>query len=374
MTFHSFWVLLFSLLLASCIPAANTMSSHEESEVVVSGKDNTPARFASYPQANTDLERLAELWKARNQNGLVTDFPIGPGDVLEISVPAMKELQSRTVRVSGEGRIFLPFIGHVDAKGLTEEELAEECRSRLEKYMHNPRVFIFVKEYRSRQVAVLGAVGKPGIYSLNTEADTILDLISRAGGIKPGADPRIHLIPADLLEKGEALKVVSTMPSAILSQDPSPLILKRTDPIWIDLKDLAYGGYQDYLSLPVRPGDIIMVPGGAHVLVEGWVGKPGAYDVSPGLTVSGVVAAAGGSLFAADTSAVKVIRTERGGKKTFYKTDLEKIKNGEMQDITLQGGDIVEVASAPGKLVPYSMYRFFSTIVSIGVSGSIPLF
>jgi protein involved in polysaccharide export with SLBB domain len=285
----------------------------------------------------------------------------------------MQELSNRTTRVLGDGMISLAFIGPIRAEGLTEEELGEQIRVRLQKYMYNPRVMIFVKEYRNRQAAVLGSVAKPGLYSLSSEADTILDLISRAGGILPGADPRIHLIPAEPLESDKTKEVASTLPRVVLANDPSALILKRTDPILIDLKELAYGGYQNYLSLPVRPGDVIMVPGGGQVLVEGWVEKPGAYGITPGLTVTGIVAAAGGPLFPADTAAVKVIRTDRrGGKRSLF-ADLEKIKSGKEQDIVLQGGDIIEVSSTPGKLIPYSLYRFFSTVISIGIGGTIPI-
>jgi polysaccharide export outer membrane protein len=320
------------------------------------------------------MESLALLWHRRTQERFIAENPIGPGDVLEISVPAIEELKTRAVRVSGEGTIFLPFVGHIRAKGLTEEQIREEIRSRLQKYMYDPRVSIFVKEYHSRQVAVLGAVAKPGLYGLNSGADTILDMISSAGGILPGADPRIHLISAEPAENDKAEKIASILPDSVLSKDPSLLILKRTEPILIDLKALAYGGYQHYLSLPVRPGDVIMVPGGGQVLVQGWVEKPGAYNLTPGLAVSGVVAAAGGPLFPSDTSAVKVMRTERGGKKVFFLIDLEKVKRGEEPDITLQGGDFVEVSSRTAKLIPYGLYRFFSTIINIGIGGSIPIF
>ena len=115
-----------------------------------------------------------------------------------------------------------------------------------------------------------------------------------------------------------------------------------------------------------------MVPGGGQVLVEGWVEKPGAYTISTGLTVTGVVAAAGGPLFPADTVGVKVIRADRGGDKKTIIIDLEKIKSGKEQDIALQGGDIVEVASSPGKLTLYGLYRFFTTVVNIGVGGTVP--
>jgi protein involved in polysaccharide export with SLBB domain len=217
-------------------------------------------------------------------------------------------------------------------------------------------------------------VAKPGLYSLNTGADTILDMISQAGGILPGADPRIYLIPAEPADSGQVQKIAATLPQTLLSHDPAPLILKRTEPILIDIKEMAFGGYQHYLSLSVRPGDVLMVPGGGQVLVEGWVAKPGAYGVSPGLTVSGVVVAAGGPLYPADTAAVKVIRTDKGGQKRFLTADLEKIKKGESPDISVQGGDIIEVTATTSRLVPYGLYRFFSTVISVGVGGTVPLF
>jgi protein involved in polysaccharide export with SLBB domain len=109
-----------------------------------------------------------------------------------------------------------------------------------------------------------------------------------------------------------------------------------------------------------------MVPGGAQILVEGWVDKPGALKMTPGLTVAGAVAAAGGALFAADTSTVRVIRSNRGGKTISLAADLEKIKNGEMHDIGLQGGDIVQVSSSTAKLVPYGIYELFRNTIRLG--------
>ena len=322
----------------------------------------------------SDLDRLIHLWQVRSQEKSATDYPVGPGDVLEISVPAIEELRSRTVRISGDGTIALPFVGKLEAAGLTEEELQQKLVERLKQYMYSPRVIVYVKEYRSRQVAVLGAVPKPGLYSVSNGADTLLDVLSQAGGIAPGADPKLYLIPAEPAEKGRGMQIASTMPQALLQQDPTPLILKRTDPILIDIKQLSFGGNQQFLSLPVRPGDVIMVPSGGQVLVEGWVEKPGAYGLSPGLTVASVVVQAGGPLYPAAVNTVKVIRAERGGNKSFINVDLEKIKRGEAPDVPLQGGDIVDVSAQSSKLVAYSLYRFFSTIVKVGVSANYPLF
>ena len=78
---------------------------------------------------NSDLQRLAELWLKRSKEKANSDFPIGVGDVLEISVPAIEELRARTVRISGDGTISLPFVGKIEAAGLTEEELQQSLSS-----------------------------------------------------------------------------------------------------------------------------------------------------------------------------------------------------------------------------------------------------
>jgi len=148
-----------------------------------------------------DLERLKRLFDERSDSGAVTDFPIGPGDVLEISVPAIPELAQRVERVSGEGKIALPYIGEVKAAGMSSDELEAELHQRLLKYMHNPRVFLVVKEHRSRQVAVLGSVLNPGMYTLDSASDTLYDLVTRAGGVTTDADPVIQIIPAEEVAK-----------------------------------------------------------------------------------------------------------------------------------------------------------------------------
>src|SRR5438093_5479534 len=340
---------LFLLPLIGCAVSAPSVAQNGNSHGV---SPQVSSASVSFPGDKADLDKLVRLWQTRSQEKTMSDYPLGPGDMVEISVLAIEELRVRNVRISGDGTISLPFIGKIHAAGLTEEELKQRLVERLREYMYNQRVVVFVKEYHSRQVAVLGAVARPGLYGLTAGADTILDMISQAGGITTGADPKIYLIPAEPAENGRVKQLASTLPESLLTQDPAPLILKRTDPILIDTKQLAFGGNQQYLSLSVRPGDVIMVPGGGQVLVEGWVEKPGAYSVSPGLSVAGVVVQAGGPLFPADVTAVKVIRTDRGGGKSFIVADLRKIKLGESADIALQGGDIVEVSAETSKLIP----------------------
>ncbi len=233
--------------------------------------------------------------------------------------------------------------------------------------MYDPQVKLFVREYRSRQAAVIGAVNRPGLYNLISGTTTILTMMSLAGGMTEKAAPRIYFIPAEPVDNEKAEKLAAILPAQL----SPPLILNGVDPIMIDLLDLSKGGSQTYLNMPVWPGDVIMFPGNEQLLVNGWVAKPGTHRITPGLTVLGAVTAAGGSLFPADTSAVRIIRTGKGGEKTFIVADLDKIKDGEEPDILVKEGDIIDVSSSTLKLVPYAFIRYFSSFFRVGASVSL---
>lgn len=337
-----------------------------------------PAVVTADGQELTDVDKLTLLWQKRMQQKADSKYPIGPGDVLEISVAGLEEITQRAVRVTGEGMISLPFVGGVRAGGLTEEEIKEEIRRRLEEYMYDPQVNLFVQEYRSRQVAVIGAVKKPGLYMLASGADTLLDVLTLAGGLLGDASPRIILMPAEPAEGGKAQESVSALPAQLVGLMGTSFlvstVLKRGEAITIDLTGFAKGVNPVFLSLPARSGDVVLVPAGGDVLVEGWVLKPGPYKFTPGLTLVGAVAAAGGSRFAADNTSVRIIRTSKTGEAIILLADLGQIKQGEHPDVPLQEDDVIEVSYSIPKLLPYGVVRFFQNVFNVGAFASLPLF
>jgi polysaccharide biosynthesis/export protein len=232
--------------------------------------------------------------------------------------------------------------------------------------MYTPQIHLLVREYRSRQVAVVGAVEKPGLYNLASSSDTILDILSLAGGMKTDAAPRISLIPAEPLDRSNTGGPSSPRP-AQLTSSALPVVMKTGAAIIIDLQNLTQGGNQQYLSLPARPGDVIMVSGSGEVLVAGWVEKPASYKITPGLTVLGAIDAAGGAHFAADINTVKVIRAGKDGDKSSFLADLEKIRRGESKDVPVLAGDVIEVSSSTARLVPYSFYHLVTTVFHAGL-------
>jgi polysaccharide export outer membrane protein len=317
---------------------------------------------------------LEQLLQQRRREDFASDYPVGPGDVIEVNVAGMEEIRNFSQRVTGEGTISLPFVGVIKAGGLTDKALRAEIRARLEThYMRDPQVSLFVREFRSRQVAVIGAVQKPGLYNLTGSGDSILSMVSQAGGMSGAFAERILFIPAEAVTGDKAQELASALPAHLIQRDPAPLILKDVEPLVIDLAAMNRGGNENYLSMPVRPGDVIMIPGSGDVLVQGWVEKPGSYKITPGLTVLGVVAAAGGAMYAADTRAVKLFRTGAQGRKTVFISDLDAIAEGRAPDLPLLEGDVIDIASSGPKAVAYGVYRFFTTIMRVGASVPIPV-
>ena len=356
------------------------------------------ARVPSVANTEANQERLKALWEKRAALPETMDFPIGPGDVIEIAVPGVEDLKDRTVRVSGSGQIELPLVGIIEASGQTEAGLRDKLRGALNKYMYDPQVDVFVKEYHSRQVAVVGAVKTPGLVMLTGSGETILDVITQAGGMTPEAADEIVILPEvkgsrekleqiansmaegdtskPAVEKGmhtgtthaaqtasmQGIQQASAQPAqsavdvATLEQEVS-----NGPAVVIPLKS-ALRGSAKYVNMPASPGDIIVVPGGGNVMVTGWVYRPGFFQVGSGLTVLGAVASAGGPMFAANAADATLIRSDGSGNKVSIPVNLEKISKGADPDIPVRANDVVDVPYSDVKIGPYVMYNILTRV------------
>ncbi len=111
------------------------------------------------------LTRVAETLASANTPGS-TAYQIGPLDVLDISVFKVPDL-SKSVQVADSGTINLPLVGEIPAAGKTAQEIERDLSGKLgAKYLRNPQVTVYVKEYNSQRVTVEGAVKKPGVYPI----------------------------------------------------------------------------------------------------------------------------------------------------------------------------------------------------------------
>lgn len=108
---------------------------------------------------------------------------LGPGDTFEVSVYGEADLSGK-YRVGEDGSINFPLVGFVKVAGRGPAEIAiaiqKELKSR--QLLRDPHVSVFLLEQTSKQVAVVGAVTKPGSYAL-TSGMTIVQAVGAAGGL-----------------------------------------------------------------------------------------------------------------------------------------------------------------------------------------------
>src|SRR5919108_1578226 len=121
-------------------------------------------------------------------------YKIGPGDVLDIRILNRPNLSRDAVRVEGNGAIRMPLIeDEIQAACLSESELAKEIATRYLKFYRNPQVDVFIKEYHSHQVAVVGAVNDQGRFLLQRRI-RLLELLTYAKGPSDKAGQTINIV------------------------------------------------------------------------------------------------------------------------------------------------------------------------------------
>jgi polysaccharide export outer membrane protein len=118
----------------------------------------------------------------------VTDYAIGAGDILEISV-WKDEALSRQVVVLPDGTINFPLVGRFSAGGKTVVQLKTEMEKKISRFVPEPDLTIIVQQVNSMVVYVVGKVNRPGHIPLNRNI-SVLQALSMAGGLNIFADPQ----------------------------------------------------------------------------------------------------------------------------------------------------------------------------------------
>src|SRR3954467_1623130 len=119
--------------------------------------------------------------------GLVTDYVVGPQDVLTITSYDQADLSGRFT-LEADGTFTYPLIGRVKAGGLTLRSLEDALKKRLkdEGYFRNPQITVSVETYKSQKIFVVGEVRLPGSYPLSGDM-SLVEALARAGSTLPTA-------------------------------------------------------------------------------------------------------------------------------------------------------------------------------------------
>jgi polysaccharide export outer membrane protein len=284
--------------------------------------------------------------------GVVGSDTIQPGDVLSLQIwenvddgllvaTGTPNTVLEEVQVDGQGFIFVPYAGRVQAAGNTPEALRQLITERLSEQTPDPQVTVTRTAGDGATVSIAGAVGAQGVYAIERPTRTLTAMLARAGGVS--VEPEIAQV-----------KVIRG---------------SHTGTIWFN--DLFRNPGAD---IALRPGDRILVEADTRAYTA--LGATGVQRRVPfetqQLTALEAIAQVGGlAASAADPTGIFVFRNEPepvarqvlgredliGDQRMVYLLDLSR-PNGVFlaRDFVIRDGDTVYVTEAP--------YAQFTKVVS----------
>jgi len=255
---------------------------------------------------------------------------IGPDDLLEIEVSYCPELTHR-FRVSPDGTLTLPLLkSSIPVAGLTPPQVTAKVRGALETQgvLADPVVTVFVAEYRSRPVSVIGAVTHPLTFQA-TGTTTLLDAIALAGGLSADAGTTIIVTKKQLSAEGVSETTEQTIP----------------------VRGLL--GHADAAFNPQLHGDEeIRVEQIGKIFVAGNVRHPGMYSMQSEFDTTVVKALALSEGLAPYSSKFAFIyRRAQGSDPEELKVPLNLIMQRRAPDVKLLADDILYVPENNGKRI-----------------------
>lgn len=250
----------------------------------------------NFPQAFVPLTPIVpqELPPPVNQNRTfvtidgIPQYRIGAGDLLEVFITRGSTQERLQIPVRANGRISVSFV-EVSVDGLTADQTAREIARELSVYFRKPTVEVQVKEFNSKKVSILGAVGSTPRGGLGTipltGRTTLLEVIAKAGGLAPNASlerVRVTREPG----KSYTINLFRYIQEGDLSQD-----------FLLDTGDVVF--------VPER------VPGEERrVFMLGEVKTPGPVPYFPNMTLTQLMAQAGGWTDGALFEEARIIRPD----------------------------------------------------------------
>jgi polysaccharide export outer membrane protein len=264
-------------------------------------------------------------------------LPISIGDELEVSVFGVPEMGAHE-RVDGAGNINLPLVKSVHVAGLTSDaaEAVIEKRLRDGGFLKDPHVSIFVKEYSSSGIAVLGEVQHPGVYPANGPRK-LWDMILAAGGAteRAGTGVLVRHRDSDQAEQ------------RALSSNPEEAIKSNVE---------------------VAPGDSVVVERAGVIYVLGEVKHASGYVMAGNsMTVLQALAKAEGPTDNAALNRATLLRKQASTTHQIP-VDLREMLTAKAQDVNMQDGDILFI---PGRRGRYAAHNTMQTILAIATGVAV---
>lgn len=162
--------------------------------------------------------------------GVTESYLIGALDVLTVKVIGYPEFDTDEAQVDFSGHVQLPLVGSVTALGRSPQQLSSDLTTAFEHtYLRKPKVFVTVKEIKSRFITLEGEVKNPGLIPIPTNL-TLTRALALGQGMSEFAAPKKVAI---------FRKVDGKQMAAVF-----------------DIQDIRRGAYDDPL---IYPNDVVVV-------------------------------------------------------------------------------------------------------------------
>jgi len=310
------------------------------------------------------LDNILKKQKKLEENSYVESGEMNPrekslapyrlhiGDLLEISILDEPDM-TREVSVISDGTISYLLVGRVQAIGKTIDELSAELTKSLKDFYVAPYVSVLTKEVYAQQysedtVSLLGALGKPGNYTLR-KSERLLDAIADAGGL--------------LYTQTEfGSRTTANLKASYISRNN-----KRLD---VDFFKLLQKGDMNQ-NILLEAGDFVYIANAEdeNIIVMGEVSNPRIIPYTRNISLIEALSMCKGFTREAYQSRVVIIRPSDDKKTKFLEVNVNDLLLGrEVSNITLKGGDIVFVPEQG--ISEYSRYaRFITDMMEVVLKG-----
>jgi polysaccharide export outer membrane protein len=258
------------------------------------------------------------------------EYMIGVKDVLEVTMTWGNQTISHTATVPPDGKISLPMIDDIQAKGLSPLQLKEGIMQRLNKIVYNPDVTVIVK----------GINGKTIIISNDSRVSSQSSTVTtEEDEYTIGAEDVLQIV----IWGNDALsKEVRVRPDGKISL---PLIndLQAEGLSPIQLSDSIAKRLKEFVDDP----DVTVIVreiNSFKISINGEVVRPGVIKLQSKTTIIEAISLAGGVTEWASPNRITVVRKDKNGEKRILVryNDILKGKDPE-GNILLKPGDTIIV-------------------------------
>ena len=353
--------------------------------------------FGSEIFSNSNLSFEPDLRMATPKN-----YVIGPDDELLLNIYGAN-ISQQNLKVSPEGTVNVKYGGIINVSGLTVEAASDMLKNRLTKYYPaisngTTKLQLTLGNIRSIRVTLIGAILKPGTYTLPSLATLYNALYVSGGPAESGSFRNIELIRnnkviylADLYEfliKGDLQNNVGLQDNDVIRVPYANLLITLNGEInrpgIFELKEIENldnairyaGGFKskafkgritgtrftdfdrrmvdisgDSLSFfKPKNGDEYLIDSVINrfqnrVVIDGAVFKPGAYGLENDMTLKHLINKAQGLRGDVYTGRALVVRTRQDFSKEYISVELKPIITDQQDGLILYKNDSVHIAS-----------------------------